>query len=926
MRPSISGAANESARQALMRRMLEREGLTQAGHEPIPRRADSGSAPLSPGQERLWFLDQLNPGKPFYTIHHALRIDARVDPTALARALNEVVRRHESLRTTFKSVDGRPVQIVTPMLTLDVPVVDLRSLDAAADDRALELATEEARKPFDLTTGPLLRVMAIRVLRRRWVIALTIHHIIADGWSLRVLLDELGTLYDGEVNGRRVSLPPLPVQIADVALWQREQLASGRSDADLRVWVEHLADLPTLELPTDRPRPPTQTFAGAIRPFRLGPEVVGLVRELAAQQGATLFMGLLTGFAALLARYSGQEEFPVATFTAGRNRSELEPLIGFLVNTLVLRLNLRGDPTFREALRRTREVALDAYTRQEVPFERLVEALSPPRDLSRNPLVQVAFQLFGGHARKGGASTAASEMLMIERGAAVFDMVVSGWEDADGSVAGRVEFNTDLYDGATIDRILRHYERLLGAATAAKDQPLSELDILVPEERVQLEAWNATASPYPDEGLVELFVAQAKKTPETPALILDGEPPVSYRDLNAASANLALYLSSLGVGPEAIVGLCAERSPALLTGVLAILKAGGAYLPLDPAHPRERLAMIVDEARPAAILAQCALHAHLPASGAPVVWLDDPLPALGSEKGSLPKSDPHRLAYVIFTSGSTGTPKGAMNTTKGIVNRLHWMQERYRLDGSDRVVLKTPISFDVSVWELLWPLLTGAAIVIARRGGHREPRYLVDLFERHAVTTAHFVPSMLRAFLAEVGVGRCKALRRVICSGEALSLDLQRTFFERLPWVELHNLYGPTEAAIDVTAWQCDPTDTHSFVPIGRPIANIECHVVDGRLRPLPIGVAGELCLAGVGLALGYLNRPELTAERFVTDPRNPDRTFYRTGDRARWTADGVLEYLGRLDTQVKNSWCTDRNRRGRVRAEQSSRNRGGRG
>ncbi len=900
MSASISGAANESARQDLLRRMLEREGLTRAGHGPIPHRAAAGGAPLSPGQERLWFLDQLNPGNHFYSIHHALRIDAPLDPAALARALNQIVRRHESLRTTFESVDGRPLQVVAPTLTLDVPVVDLRSLGAAAGDRALELATAEARKPFDLTTGPLLRVMAIRVGQRRWVIALTIHHIIADAWSVRVLLDELGTLYEAEVKGRPASLPPLPVQIVNVALWQREQLASDRSAADLRVWLDHLADLSTLELPTDRPRPPTQTFVGAIRPFRFGPEIVERVRELAAQQGATLFMGLLTGFAALLARYSGQEEFPVATFSAGRNRPELEPLIGFLVNTLILRLDLRGDPTFREALRRTREVALDAYARQEVPFERLVEALAPPRDPSRNPLVQVAFQLFGRQARKLAASSAAPETLMIERGAAVFDMVVSGWDEAEGSVVGHVEFNTDLYDEATIDRMLRHYERLLAAATTATDRPLSELGILAPEERAQLEAWNATEAPYPDVGLVELFVAQAAKTPDATALIADGGRPVSYRQLDATSTQLALHLGSLGIGPESFVGLCAERSPALLTGVLAILKAGGAYLPLDPANPRERLAMMVGEARPAAILAQRALHARLPAIDAPIVWLDDPVPDPGSRPCSLRKSDPRRLAYVIFTSGSTGTPKGAMNTTEGIVNRLHWMQERYRLDGSDRVVVKTPISFDVSVWELIWPLLTGAAIVIARPGGHREPHYLVDLFERHAVTTAHFVPSMLRAFLAEPGVDRCKALRRIICSGEALSLDLQKAFFERLPWSELHNLYGPTEAAIDVTAWQCDAADTHPFVPIGRPIHNIECHVVDGRLRPLPIGVPGELCLAGVGLARGYLNRPELTAERFVTDPLNPDRRFYRTGDRARWTADGVLQYLGRLDTQVK--------------------------
>jgi amino acid adenylation domain-containing protein len=889
----------KSRRQALLRKLLDREGLTRPGDEPISSRATDGPAPLSPGQERLWFLEQLNPGSPSYTIHHAFRIDAALNPAALSRALNQVVRRHESLRTTFLNVDGRPVQVVTPTLTLDVPVVDLRSLGVDADERALALATAEARKPFDLTTGPLLRATTIRVGQARWVIALTIHHTVSDGWSLRVLLDELGALYEGAVRGRRVSLPALAVQIADVAVWQRERLASDRLGADLRALIERLAELPTLELPTDRPRPMTQTFAGKVRPFRLPPEIVRRVHEFAGQHGATLFMGLLTGFAAMLARYSGQEEFPLATFSAGRNRPELEPLIGFLVNTLVLRLDLRGDPTYCQALARTREVALDAYTRQDVPFERLVEALAPPRDPSRNPLVQVAFQHFGGHRQKL-ALRGTPEMLMIERGAAIFDMVFSGWEDADGSVAVRLEYNTDLYDEATIDRMLRAHERLLAAATEAPNQPLGDLEIVGTDERAQIRAWNATTAQYPDGGVVELFVAQAAQSPDAPALISDDGSCVSYRELDASSNQLAVQLKTLGVGPESIVAMCADRSPALVMGVLAILKAGGAYLPLDPSNPRERLSTIMDEARPAAILCQRTLHARVAGTDAPVLWVDDPLTGQGSDPGGPPASDPERLAYVIFTSGSTGTPKGAMNTTKGIVNRLHWMQTRYRLASSDRVVLKTPISFDVSVWELLWPIITGAATVIAKPDGHGDPRYLVDLFERHGVTTAHFVPSMLRMFLAEPTVARCTGLRRVICSGEALSADLQHTFFERLPHVELHNLYGPTEAAIDVTAWQCDPTDTRPFVPIGRPIANIECHVVDRRLRPLPIGVPGELCLAGVGLARGYVNRPELTAERFVSDPSDPSRLFYRTGDRARWTNDGVLQYLGRLDAQVK--------------------------
>ena len=891
--------AGEAARQTLLRQMLARKGLSHGGHDPIPRRP-SGNPPLSPGQERLWFLDQLNPGDAFYTIHHAMRVETAVDPTALTRAMNAVVQRHETLRTTFRRIGDTPVQIVAPSLTLDIPVTDLRSLGSAAEDRAVVLATAEARRPFDLATGPLFRVMAICLQPQRWVLVLTIHHIVADAWSLRVLLEEMGAFYTAETTGQAAQLPPLRLQFGDLAHWQRQNLASGRLDADLRVWQTRLADLPVLELPTDRSRPPIQSFAGGAQTFHISPTTVGPLRELATQHGATLFMGLLTGFGALLARYSGQNDFPIATFSAGRDRPEVEPLIGFLVNTLVLRLDLQGDPSFQEALRRIRDMALDAFARQEVPFERLVEALAPPRDLSRNPLVQVAFQLFSLPAKAASISSSVLETLKIERGVAVFDIVVSCWEEPDGSVAGRVEFNTDLYDAATMGRMMGHYCRLLSAAAGRIDVPLSALDILLPEERAQLEAWNATATPFPDAGLVAQFKAQVAKTPDAPALLPHDSPAVSYRALDAASDGLARHLHHLGVGPEKIVGLCAERSPELLIGLLAILKAGGAYLPLDPDSPSDRLAMIVTEARPQLFLAQSALKQRLPKEAATVVWLDKPLPDHSDEPYPFVPSDPERLSYVIFTSGSTGIPKGAMNTTKGIVNRLHWMQNRYDLGAADRVVLKTPISFDVSVWELLWPLLTGAATVIAKPGGHAEPRYLTTLFERSAVTMAHFVPSMLRAFLTEPGVARCTSLRRVICSGEALPVDLQQLFFKRLPWVELHNLYGPTEAAIDVTEWHCQPTDGLTFVPIGRPIDNLQCHVVDAGLRSLPIGVPGELCLAGVGLARGYLNRPELTAERFVSNPLNSEQMFYRTGDRARWTEGGYLEYLGRLDTQVK--------------------------
>ena len=897
MNRAASPPIASDARQDLLRRMLAREGLTSVGNAPIPRRPP-GHTQLSFGQERLWFLDQLNPSGAAYNIHHALRFDAKLDTGALTRALNTVVARHEVLRTTFQRIDNRLVQVVAPALELGIPIVDLRSDGAAAERRAEGLATAEARRPFDLATGPLLRMLAIQVQAARWIVVLTIHHIIADAWSLRVLLDELGRCYTAATTGRHISLPPLTLQYGDLAHWQRQGLASGAADQDLRALQDRLTGLPVLELPTDRPRPPNQTFAGGVRTFELNAQVTGQLRDMAAREDTTLFTSLLTGFAALMARYSGQEDFPIATFSAGRDRPEVEPMIGFLVNTLVLRLDLRGDPTFTQALGRVRAVALDAFACQHVPFERLVELLAPTRDLSRNPLVQVAFQHFG-RLPAAASGIAMPETLNVERGAAVFDLVVSSSEQADGSLVGRVEFNLDLFDAATIERMIGHYLTLLTLVPLSPVARLSDLVTPSPEERALMAQWNDTDCPFPDKGLAALFKMQVQRTPDAAALVMEGAADVSYAALDTAAEALAPHLRQAGVGPEKIVGLCAERSTDLMIGLFAILKAGGAYLPLDPDSPSDRLAMILDEALPQVILAQGAMVPLLPKT-AKVIVLDVPLPAVADEATPVIDPDTAGLSYVIFTSGSTGTPKGAMNTTRGIVNRLNWMQKRYPLAPDDRVMLKTPISFDVSVWELIWPLLAGAAVAIARPGGHREPHYLAQFIERHGVTTLHFVPSMLRAFLQEPDLDRCRTLRRVICSGEALPPDLQALLFERLPWVELHNLYGPTEAAIDVTSWQCRPEDGLPFVPIGRPIDNMQCHILDQRLMPLPIGIPGELCISGVGLARGYLNRPELTAQRFVRDPVQPDRVMYRTGDRARWRAQGHLDYLGRLDTQVK--------------------------
>ena len=883
-------------REALLRRRLTTEGL-DVRSDTIPLRADGRRVfPLSFAQARLWFLDRLHPGNVFYTIDVALRLDFAVDPALLQRCVDEVVARHEALRTTFETRQDEPVQVVHDVMPVHVPVVDV----AGAPDpqaAAVDVATAQARTPFDLRTGPLMRVTLVRLGPARWVLAVAVHHVVADGWSMRVLFAEIAALYSAHAQRRTPQLADLAVQYPDYALWQRDRLTGSHLDGQLDYWTRQLAALPVLDLPTDRPRPPVQTFTGATTTFSLPPAAVAALRRTTAAAGATPFMGLLTVFGSLLGRYAGTDDVVVGAPIAGRTRVELEPLIGFFVNTLVLRLDLSGDPTFTEALARTRRTALDAYAHQDVPFEKLVETLAPPRDLSRNPLANVAFHLFSDphsqHAAAPGGPT--PDTLQVERGTAVFDLVVTTWDD-DETIAGRIEFNTDLFDVATVDRLIAHLSTLLTGATSHPDRPLSRVDLRTDAERALLRSWNATATALPTTPVEALLTAHAAAHPDATALVTDDET-WTYRRFEERTNRLAHHLRGLGVGPGTLVGVCAERTPHLPVAVLAVLKAGGAYLPLDPTYPPDRLRDIVDDARPALVL-----------SRAPVVLTTD-VPTLDLATLDLdvhPDTPPAQtardddLAYVIYTSGSTGRPKGVEVPRRGLTNRIAWMQDAYRLTPADRVLHKTSIGFDVSVWELVWPTAAGAAMVLAAPGRGADPAYLVDLVRRAGVTTVHFVPSVLQQLLDHPDVASMRSLRRVVCSGEALGAGLAQRLLATLD-VELDNLYGPTEASIDVTAWRVTRQDTH-VVPLGRPVANVRCHVLDEHLDETPVGVPGQLALAGVCLARGYVGRPDLTAERFVEHPLGgpPDGRVYLTGDRARWTAAGVLEYLGRADEQVK--------------------------
>ncbi|HJX29310.1 MAG TPA: amino acid adenylation domain-containing protein, partial [Thermoanaerobaculia bacterium] len=896
-----------------------------------PRDAEASPSgwPLSFSQQRLWFLDRFEPGNPAYNIPLPVRLSGAIEVELLERIFTEVIRRHEALRTTFDTRNGQPVQVIAPADSVRpaLEVLDLTAVpEAERQERVRALATEEALRPFDLRQGPLLRLTLLRLAASDHVLLVTMHHIVSDGWSMGVLLREIATLHQAFTQGLDSPLPELPVQYADFAAWQREWMQGEVLEAQLAYWKGQLEGAPAvLELPLDRPRPAVQTYGGAALDRTLPPALSAALRELCRQQGVTPFMVLLAAWSALLGRYAGQRDVLVGTPIAGRNRREIEGLIGFFVNSLVLRTDLSGDPDFAGLLARVRATALDAFSHQDLPFERIVEDLVPERNLAHSPLFQVMLVLQNTPRQDIDLPGLTLSPVEMDSRVARLDLTLTFREAADG-FSGALEYNTDLFDPTTAARLLARFEALLAAATTDPALSLGELPVLLPAERQQaLFEWNDTRTAYPvqpGQTLHGLIAAQAARTPDAVAAVFEGEA-LTYADLVGRARQLAHQLTGLGVRPDGRVGVLLERSLEMIVGLLGVLEAGAAYVPLDSTYPAERLATLIESAGASVVLAQGRLTHLLPNRGETVLLLDDPasfppLPVGGStlgegddrgERGGEVRAAGQSLAYVIFTSGSTGTPKGVMVPHQGIVNRLLWMQEAYGLTPEDRVLQKTPFSFDVSVWEFFWPLLTGARLVFARPEGHRDPAYLAGLIAREGITTLHFVPSMLQAFLEAPGLdqpgghpGTLQSVRRVMASGEALPPDLVRRFFARFGHAELHNLYGPTEASVDVSFWPAVPEPPRSVVPIGRPIANLRLHVVDRELRPQPIGVPGELLLGGIGLARGYLGRPELTAASFVPDAfgEEPGGRLYRTGDLTRLLPDGNVEYLGRIDHQVK--------------------------
>ena len=882
---------------------LHEKGIDARRLPIVPAPAEAKCA-LSYSQHRLWLLWQLEPTSSAYHITGGLQLGGELDDAALEAALADIVARHAVLRSDFPSEGGEPVVRVNAADACAVSLgrVDLSELSGQAQDAALtRLAQEQARQPFDLTQGPLLRVCLVRCATARHALLVTLHHIVADGVSVELFVQELVSGYARHLQGDASPLVSLDVQYSDYARWQRLWLESGESSQQLAYWRERLGnEEPVLELPVDHLRPGLPTYRGARVAKALPDATSSRLRQFARSQQATPFMVLLAAYGVWLSRLCGQAQLRIGIPVANRQIAATEGLIGCFVNTQVWPLQVSRRESFIDQLKAVREQALQAQAHQDLPFEQLVEALQPQRSLGRNPLFQVLFN----HLQRGDSQLEAGGLVFerLDQAAetAQLDLALTTEENRQGQITATFSYATDLFDTCTVNAWHAHFLHLLEQLLEQPECALHELAPLSPAEQQQLDSWNTTHEGYAHyDNLPALLAEQVNATPDALALVF-GATQLTYAELDTRANKLAHWLQSQGVGPDVPVAVSAERSVELVVALLGVIKAGGAYLPLDPDHPRERLqGMLADSASPL-LLTQAHLLDTWAGGDA-----DVPVHALESlALDSLPQDapsvsiNPQNLVYLLYTSGSTGKPKAVGNSHAGLLNRLQWMQAEYALDASDRVLQKTPYSFDVSVWEFFWPLLSGAALVMAPPGAHRDPQALRELIVEHGITTLHFVPSMLQAFVSAGELPLCTSLKRILCSGEALPAPLQDQVLAQTT-SELHNLYGPTEAAIDVTAWAC--RNDGKGVPIGRPIANTQIHLLDADLNPVPVGVAGELYIAGANLARGYHGRAGLTAERFVANPYGaPGERMYRSGDLARWRTDGAIEYLGRLDHQVK--------------------------
>ncbi len=863
--------------------------------------------PLSFSQERLWLIDRLE-GSVHYHIPWVLRVKGPLNNEALAWAFSSIVNRHEVLRTGFYEEAGMGYQRVMDGASWKMETITGVTYTNNSEGLRRLIATQ-IEQPFNLATDNLLRVCLIEdVAPQEHLLIVTVHHIAADGWSWNILLKELMLLYQAFAMGREPALPVLPVQYADYAVWQRNYLAGSLLEEKLAWWRKQLTGVTPLQLPLDYARPADQSTRGGSIQIDINATITTQLKEFSQAYEVTLFMTMLSVFKVLLYRWSGQDDICIGTPIAGRAQQETETLIGFFVNTLALRSDLSGDPSFTELLQLVKQTTLDAYDHQDVPFAKVVEATVTERDMSRSPLFQVLFVM--QNMPKAGELTLGNEISLSYEESALgrtkYDLTVTVYDSGEG-MGLYVEYCSALFRASTIERMMQHYLQLLPAVIQSPDTTINKLKMISEAEEQQLlQEFNNTLAPYPvNTTLVDLFCEQGAKTPTRIALVFESQQ-LTYKELDERSNQLGNYLREKGVREGTLVPICMYRSVEMLVGILGIMKAGGAYVPIDPEYPAERIGyMLADTSADLLLCNEDSLGSIAENYSGQVILVDGEWARIGNK----PVTRPHTtlkaqdLAYVIYTSGSTGKPKGVMNQHDGVVNRLLWAQAEYCLTEKDAVLQKTTFCFDVSVWELLWPLIVGSKLILATPGAHKDPAYLKNIINEQQITMMHFVPSMLELFLSEIQKEECNGLQKILCSGEALKPAQVALFMEKLPGVELHNLYGPTEAAIDVTAWRLRAKEgVPSVVPIGTPVANTSIYIMNSGHCLAPVGVAGEIYIGGIQVARGYLNRPELTAEKFIKDPFNdkPGAKLYRTGDIGHWLPDGNIEYLGRIDDQVK--------------------------
>lgn len=896
-----------TAKEQMLASLLEREGIAAIDRSAIQPRGSSIDAPLSFAQERFWFLDQLEGGS-HYNDHLALRIKGGLDKEALERSLDAMVARHETLRTTFVSVEGNPMQHIEKHRPIELTYFDLTVLTAERrESEALRHAASKLKRPFALDQAPAFRLALWRLAPDDHLFLLCIHQIINDGWSLRIFTTELEKFYRSFVNGEEAGLPELPIQYADFAVWQRDQFQGSELATEMAYWKKQLSgELPVLELPLDQPRSSAKTFQGARHSISLTGSLLHSLRSLAQRENATLFMLLLAAFKVLIYRYSGQEDIAVGFPIANRDREETERLMGVFINPLVLRSNLSGEPTFRELLGRVREMALDAYDNQRLPFEILVDALQPDRSSTYPPLFQVLFDYNNVPMPEIDLPNLSITRVDLDAGTAKFDLSLELSETAD-TIRGFFEYSSEIFDASTIRLIDEHFQCLLEGIAADPDQCVSQLPLMsAAESQKVLIEWNNTEEVYCGPSTIhERFEVQANLTPDQTALIHETRSQ-TYAELNSFAEKIANLLLRSGINTGSKVGVCIGRSPEMVGCLLGVLKAGCLFVPLDPNYPAKRLEFIINDAELSCLLTESNLVDDLPKTRSTVITIDSDLAHLDSRQAEVRQfaNADDGAAYVIYTSGSTGDPKGVVGTYHGSINRFEWMWNRYPFDLGEVCCQKTSLGFVDSIWEIFGPLLRGIPSVIISDAVTRDPDRLIEMLAANKVTRIVAVPSLLEMLLArnENLRHRLPSLKYCVSSGEAISPELCRRFMEALPGTVLLNLYGSSEASADSTYYEITAVDARSqrSIPIGRPIANTQVYILDRKGLPVPTGVPGELHIGGAGVSLGYLNRPEMNQSRFIKDPFRKDSRLFKTGDLGRYLPDGNIQIIGRADDQVK--------------------------